>query len=716
MRFASWNSVSNSTIMSKHPFLQLSGNPDWKSLKPNHIRGDITEALEAAEKNLQKIRDLQPEETTFANTVKALEGAPHELSFAWGLVTHLDSVCNSPELREVHNEMLPAVSAFFAKISLDPKLWNSLQAFSKKEEANSLNSIDKRLLDETMRDFQEAGADLQDDKRSRLEAISQELAKLTQKFSEQVLDATNEWKIVVKDEDKLKGLPESAKEAARQTAIEKLGEDEGKDAWVFTLHTPSMLPVLQYLEDDDIRKEVWTASDCLCVNAPFSNEPLIRQIIKLRHEKAEILGKDNFADAVLSRRMAQNGEKADNFVTELREKTDPFFIQENKELEEFKAEKTGNPSEALEPWEVGFWSEKLKKERYDFDNEDLRPYFPIQSVLEGMFELATKVFGLIIREKPTIFECKAVENGIENHTTPESVWHEEVRFYDLIDSSSNQHLGSFYADWHPRNSKRAGAWMNYLMTGEPNEDGNREPHLGLICGNLTSPTPNKPALLTHYEVETIFHEFGHLLHHLCGNVPHRSLNGVNVAWDFVELPSQIMENWCWERESLDLFARHYETGENIPEDLFKKMLRARNFMAGNTMMRQLAFAKLDLFIHRELAQQEFDSLESILQKTLEKYLPKRKTTPRTIALRFSHLFSSPVGYAAAYYSYKWAEVLDADAFTRFHKEGIMNAKTGIEFREKILSKGNSAPPDQLYRNFMGRDPKVEPLLIRSGLN
>ena len=701
--------------MSSHPFLSLIENPAWENLTPEHIREDITLALEKSEANLQQIRDLKQEEINFHNTVKALENASYELYYAWGLVTHLDSVCNSDELREVHNEMLPAVSAFGAKITLDAKLWKALQLFEEKNESSSLSPIDQRLLEETLLDFKEAGADLPEEKRNRLEEISKELAQITQKFSEQVLDATNEWKIVVRDEGRLKGLPETARETARQTAIEKLGEEEGNDAWVFTLHAPSMLPVLQYLEDDEIRKEVWSASDNLCVKAPYANEPLIRQIIKLRQEKAEILGKDNFADAVLARRMAKNGAKADNFVSELREKTVPFFQQENKELEEFKAEKTGTPVDGLQPWEVGFWSEKLKKERYDFDDEDLRPYFPIQSVLKGMFDLATQIFGLTIKEIPTHYKGKTIDNGLSTGGTPQSVWHEEVRFYDLIDSHSGKHLGSFYADWHPRSSKRAGAWMNYFKTGEPTDNGDREPHLGLICGNLTAPTPTKPALLTHYEVETVFHEFGHLLHHLCGNVPHRSLNGVNVPWDFVELPSQIMENWCWERESLDLFARHHETNEPIPEDLFQKMLRARNFMAGNTMMRQLAFAKLDLHIHRDLARQEFDSLESSLQETLKGYLPKRKTTPRTIALRFSHLFSSPVGYAAAYYSYKWAEVLDADAFTRFKKEGIMNKETGIDFREKILSKGNSVPPDQLYRDFMGRDPEVDPLLVRSGL-
>ena len=699
--------------MNEHPFLDTSNIPDWEKLTPDHIRDDISKALENAESALEGIRQLNPTDITFANTVKALEEASHELYYAWGLVTHLDAVCNSEALREAHNEMLPQVSSFGAKITLDPKLWQALQTFAESEEATKLNPIDRRLLDETILDFREAGADLDDEKRKRLEEVSQELAQVTQKFSEQVLDATNDWQLVVREETKLKGLPSTAKEAARLTALEKLGEEEGKDAWVFTLHMPSMLPVLQYLDDEEIRQKVWAASDRLCVDEPYANEPLIRQILALRQEKAEILGKDDFADVVLSRRMARDGAKADEFVTELGQKSTRFFEEENKELEEFKSQMTGEAVDLLQPWEVGYWSEKLKKERYAFDDEDLRPYFPIQSVLEGMFELVSKVFGLRIEERPTQFGEKILRE--KTGVLPRSVWHEEVRFYDLFDNQNDRLLGSFYADWHPRSSKRAGAWMNFLKTGEPDENNDREPHLGLICGNLTAATESKPALLTHYEVETVFHEFGHLLHHLCGEVPHRSLNGVNVAWDFVELPSQIMENWCWERESLDLFARHHETGDTIPEELFDKMLRARNFMAGNTMMRQLAFAKLDLHIHRKLAKEEFDDLESNLQATLENYLPKRKSTPRTIALRFSHLFSSPVGYAAAYYSYKWAEVLDADAFTRFKKEGIMNGETGRAFRESILSKGNSEPPEKLFRDFMGRNPEMEPLLVRSGL-
>ena len=701
--------------MNTHPFLDNTEHPSWSALQPQCVRSDITLALEQSEKNLQAIRDLNPADVTFFNTVKALEQATVELDEAWGLVAHLDSVCNSDELRNAYNDILPAVSEFEAKISLDGQLWNSIKAFAESEQAKDLSPIDQRLLGETIKDFSEAGADLPEEKRKRIEALSSELAKITQKFSENVLDATNAWQMVVKEETKLKGLPTSALDAAKQNAIEKLGEKEGKDAWLFTLHAPSMLPVLQYLDDEELRGEIWAASDRLGTEEPNNNSSLIKEILSLRQEKAELLGKKDFADTVLSRRMAKEGRVADEFISELKEKTLPFFSQENKELEEFKAEKVNQSIDLLQPWEVGYWAEKLKKERYSFDDEDLRPYFPIQSVLHGMFNLVTKIFGLEIVERSTQFEQEIYAHGHEG-SNPVEVWHKEVRFYDLFDQESKSLLGSFYADWHPRSSKRGGAWMNFLKTAEPTQEGNRSPHLGLICGNLTAPTPGKPALLTHYEVETIFHEFGHLLHHLCGEVPHRSLNGVNVAWDFVELPSQIMENWCWERIGLDLFAKHHETGECIPDDLFQKMLRARNFMAGNAMMRQLAFSKLDLFLHRTLALQDFQDLEKEIQSALGEYFPKRKSPARTIAHRFSHLFSSPVGYAAAYYSYKWAEVLDADAFTRFQKEGVMNPEIGRKFREDILSKGNSLPPDQLYRNFMDRDPQVEALLQRSGLS
>ena len=700
--------------MNSQPFLKISDHPKWSALKPQCIKNDITVALEKADENLQIIRDIDPAMVTFKNSIKALEQSTQILNKAWGLVGHLESVCNSEELRDAHNEVLPAVSEFGAKIPLDPKLWLTIKAFAESDESKNLIPIDQRLYEETLKDFEEAGANLPQDKKDRLEEISGELAKVTQKFSENVLDATNSWQMIVQEEEKLKGLPSSVKASAKQAAIEKLGKEKGSESWIFTLHAPSMLPVLQYLDDEDLRKEIWTASDRLGTQEPHDNGKIIKEILTLRQEKAELLGKADFADATLSRRMAKNGNAADLFISDLQKQTLPFFEKENTELESFKAEKTRREVDLLHPWEVGYWSEKLKKERYDFNDEDLRPYFPIQSVLHGMFNLVTQIFGLKIVERSTKFDGKVFTNGQSGNNSVE-VWHEQVRFYDLFDQESNRLLGSFYADWHPRSSKRGGAWMNYLKTAEPEGDKPRGPHLGLICGNLSAPTNYQPALLTHYEVETIFHEFGHLLHHLCGDVSHQSLNGVNVAWDFVELPSQIMENWCWERESLDLFARHHETGDSIPDELFQKMLRARNFMAGNVMMRQLAFSKVDLFLHRTLATKSYDNLENEIQSNLTDYFAKRKSPARTIVHRFSHLFSSPVGYASAYYSYKWAEVLDADAFTRFKKEGVMNGQTGREFREKILSQGNAIPPDELFRSFMGRAPSTNALLERSGL-
>ncbi|MDQ8182789.1 M3 family metallopeptidase [Pelagicoccus sp. SDUM812005] len=683
---------------STHPFHSPAKLVDWSTLTPDHIAADIEAALAEAQAEIDAICAVAPEDATFENTFLALEAAGETLCRAWGRVDHLTSVKDSEALREAHRAMLPKVTEYSSRIPLNAKLWAALKSFAQKPEAAALEGVQKRFFEETLEDFKQAGADLPEEKKKRLEALNQELAEKTKSFSDNVLDSTNAYELLIDDESRLAGLPDSAKAAARQSAKSKGHGTDEKPVWRFTLQAPSCMPVLKYADDAELRKTIYQESTSIGFKDKWDNSDLIRDILKLRQEKAQLLGKKNFADQVLQRRMAKSGDDALAFTDDLYRKCKDAFDAEFDELEEFVAEQTGQPKDRLEPWDVSYWSEKLRLSKYNFDDEALRPYFPIDGVLNGMFRIAERIFGL----------------RIQDHEGPENSWHPDVKLYDLYDEGGEL-LGYFYADWHPREEKRGGAWMNYLDTGAPQPDGGRTPHVGLITGNMTEPVDGKPALLLHYEVETVFHEFGHLLHHLLGKVDIKSLNGVNVAWDFVELPSQIMENWCWNRESLNEFARHYETGEPIPQDLFDKMVAARNFQSASFMMRQLSLGKMDLEMHVHPERYLEGDLDATIREALAGYLANLKTTPKSMARRFGHLFSSPVGYAAGYYSYKWAEVLDADAFTRFEKEGIFNEETGRSFRECILSKGNSEDPAKLFKDFMGRDPDPQALLVRCGL-
>lgn len=680
--------------MASNPFLNPDFHIRWSQLTPDQVAPGIEKAIADAQAAIDRIAATDLAAVTYENTFLALEHATEQLNVAWGKVSHLQSVADEPALREAYNTMLPKVAAFQASVPLNAELWRRLKAFAQSPAAASVSGIHRRFLDETVKDFKQAGADLPVDKRARLETLQSDLAQLTQKYSENVLDATNAWQLIVTDENRLAGLPAHAKAAARRSA-----ESKGAAGWRFTLHMPSLEPFMTYLEDDALRAEMWQASAAVGARAPHDNTPLISRILALRAEKAALLGYAHFADSVLERRMAKSGAEAVAFIADLERRALPAFQRETRELEEFRAQQTGNAVGRLAPWELGYWAEKLRRARYDFDEELLRPYFPMDRVVAGLFELVRRIFGL-----------KVVARGAGEVET----WHHEVTFYDVSDARG-RHVGSFYADWHPREAKRGGAWMNFLITGGP-KAGRREPHLGLICGNMTPPADGKPALLTHREVTTVFHEFGHLLHHLLGEVEIKSLNGVNVAWDFVELPSQIMENWAWERESLDLFARHHETGVPIPGELYDKMIAARNFRSASAMMRQIAFAKMDLLLHIKTA--EFATLpdvEPAARAAIAACLIPTQPPAPTIVKRFTHIFADPVGYAAGYYSYKWAEVLDADAFTRFKREGIFNPAVGNQFVEQVLSRGNSADPAELYRAFMGRDPDLNALLQRSGL-
>jgi oligopeptidase A len=441
---------------------------------------------------------------------------------------------------------------------------------------------------------------------------------------------------------------------------------------------------------------MWRAYNTRAISGEYDNREILTRILELRRAKAKLLGYRDFADLVLEERMAKNAERALQFVQELHERTKKQFEIENADLDLFRKQLLSDNAPPMEPWDVGYYAEKQRQKLYDFDEEALRPYFELEAVVAGMFELVSRLYGVTVQE---------------NRDMPG--WDPAVKAYSIVDNDGVT-VGSFYTDWFPRENKRGGAWMDALLTGGPEADGFR-PHLGLMCGNMTPPVAGRPALLTHREVETVFHEFGHLLHHCLSRVEIRSLAGTNVAWDFVELPSQIMENWCWERESLDLFAHHYETGEPLPQDLFAKMKRAKTFRAANAQMRQISFATTDLALHTQYSPDRDGDVVSYARRLMQRFVPVQLPDDYGMIAGFTHLFASPVAYAAGYYSYKWAEVLDADAFSRFHQGGIFSREVGMQFRERILAKGDSEDPAELYKSFMGRDPDMSALLRRAGL-
>jgi len=669
--------------MSDNPLLRVSFVIPFDRILDSHVEPGIRELIRKSQEQIDAIA-ADDSLRTFENTMLALEKATENLDYAMAVVRHLESVNTSPELRAAWNTVEPEASEFYSRIPLNEDLWNKLKEYAETSEAKLLRGAKLRFLTKTLDSFRRHGADLDAEGKKRLAEIDVELTKLTTKFSENVLDSTNAWDLVITDESKLAGLPPSALDAARQNAKAK-----GVEGWRFTLQAPSYIPVMTYLDDRAIREEIWRAFALRATAGERDNRPLILRILELRREKSRLLGFADFADFILHDRMAHKGERAMAFVEDLRNKTEKFFALENSALEAFAGRK-------LETWDVSYWAEKQRRALYDFDEEQLRPYFPAERVVEGMFEIVERLYGIHV---------KKVEKA--------PVWHPDVRYYEVRDEDEVL-LGAFYADWYPRETKRDGAWMEGFITGV-DRPGAFEPHSGCVCGNLTPPVGEKPALLTHREVETIFHEFGHLLHHVLSRVEVRSLAGTAVAWDFVELPSQIMENWCWERQALDLFARHYQTGDAIPEELFQKMVRARTYRAANAQMRQLGFGFVDLKLHREYEPARDGDVMEYARNILQQFTPAPLPKDYAMIAGFTHLFASPVAYAAGYYSYKWAEVLDADAFTRFRDEGIFSPEVGGAFRENILARGDSEDPAELYRRFMGRDPDPEALLVRSGL-
>ncbi len=666
-----------------NPLMRLPFEIPFDAVETAHIVPAVRELISESQKKIDEIANLGSGTAislTYAAVVEALEESTIDLENAMGLVRHLEAVNNSPELRAAIETIEPELSAFLAAIPLNAGLWQALE----KVESAGLPAIARRSLEKQIEAFERHGARLEAAAKERLLAIEVELQGLCTKFSQNVLDATNAFELIVEEEERLAGLPAHAKAGARAAA-----EAKGKAGYRFTLHAPSMQPALTYLDDGEIRRQLWEAYNQRAASGEFDNRALMRQILTLRREKAHLLGFFNFADYVLADRMAVRGEVAREFLAELEKATRDKFLDEHRELEEFARKK-------LEPWDVAYYAEKMRLARYDLDEEALRPYFEVDRTVQGMLRLFEGLLGIEVKE-----------------VAGAKVYDPAVKYYEIY--SEGRLLGAFFADWFPRETKRGGAWMQGLRTGGPKPDGSFEPHLGVICGNLTPPAVGQPALLTHREVETIFHEFGHLLHHCLSEVPVRGLSGTSVPWDFVELPSQIMENWCWERESLDFFARHHQTGEPIPDDLLERMRKARTFRAASGQMRQLGFGTVDLALHIEFEPNLERDLVEWANAVLQRFTPLPLPKDYAMILGFTHLFAAPVAYAAGYYSYKWAEVLDADAFSRFQLEGVLNAETGREYRQKILSQGNSQEVRVLFRNFMGRDPNQNALLQRIGL-
>ncbi len=668
----------------ENPLLSLSRPLPFSAIRPSDVVPGLRTLIAKADARLNQI---DASRATFAETLGLLESATEELELARTVVAHLESVATSAELREAYNTILPEVSAFWSSIPLRDNVWQALLAFSKTDEARALGATERRLLDKTLAEFRRHGATLDAPGKERLAAIDRELGIVSNKFAQNVLDATNAFELIVEDERQLRGLPASAVAAAKADA-----EAKGKPGYRFNLKAPAVVAVLTYADDPALRENIWRAHNSRAVSGAHDNRALIADILRLRREKANLLGFKDFADLVTEDRMAKTGAAARAFVDELTSKTRAAFERENRELAEFRARLEGAAAPPLRPWDVAYYAEKLRRERYDLDEEQLREYFPAAGVLRGAFEVAERLFGVRVEPNPAL-----------------PVWDPSVTAYTLRDSNGAE-LGVFYVDLYPRDNKQGGAWMNGLWPGVP-----PAPHVAAFCANVSPPVGDKPSLLTHRDVETLFHEFGHLLHHCLSRVSVRSLACTNVAQDFVELPSQIMENWCSEREALNLFARHYATGETIPAALLERLRAARTFRAANAQMRQLGFAAVDLALHTEYDPARDGDVMRYARDVLNRYAAVELPPDYGMLAGFSHLFAHPVGYAAGYYSYKWAEVLDADAFSRFRSEGVLSAAVGAEFRDKILALGDSRDPMELFKSFMGREPRPEALLERQGL-
>lgn len=675
-----------------NPLLQNSALPLFSQIKPEHVEPAIdqllAEARTAVEQHLQATTDY-----TWENLVEPIEDAEDRLSKAWSPVSHMNSVVNSDALREAYNACLPKLSEYSTEMGQNEKLFTAYQAIADSEAYTALDTAQQKIIQNALRDFRLSGIDLNAEKKQRYKEISQALSQLASKYEENLMDATNAWTKLIRDVDDLAGLPESALTGARQTA-----ESHNEEGWMITLQFPSYIAVMTYADNRELRREHYEAfatraSDQGPHAGLYDNSEIMEKTLALRHEKALLLGFNNYAELSLAKKMAEKSEDVVDFLEDLADRSWRQARKDLVELRQFTRQQYGIGD--LHPWDISYYSEKMRQHYYQLSQEEVKAYFPITRVLPGLFAVVEKLFGLNISEI----------TGFDS-------WHPDIRFFEIHDQHG-QLRGQFYTDLYARPKKRGGAWMDDCVSRKKTGDRIQTPVAYLTC-NFTPPAGNDPALLTHDEVTTLFHEFGHGLHHMLTQIDHLGVSGINgVEWDAVELPSQFMENWCWEKEALDLISGHYQTGEPLPEELFNKMLAARNFQSGMMMVRQLEFSLFDFRIHQDYDPKKGGRIYQTLEQVRDMVAVIKPPKFNRFAHGFSHIFAG--GYAAGYYSYKWAEVLSSDAFSLFEEKGIFDQETGRSFLTNILEKGGSENAMDLFVRFRGRKPAIDALLRHNGI-
>ncbi|WP_339701723.1 M3 family metallopeptidase [uncultured Marixanthomonas sp.] len=669
-----------------NPLLQPFNTAPFSKIENEHFLPAIKQLIKDTKDEINTITE-NTDEPTFKNSVEALERTGEQLNRVTGIFFNLNSAETNEEIQKIAQEVSPLLSDFKNDLLLNEALFKRVKSVYDRKDSMTLSAEESMLLEKQYKGFARNGANLSEDKKEKLRKVDQDLSKLSLTFGEHVLAETNKYELHITDEDKLSGLPEGAKEEAADTAKEK-----GKDGWMFTLAYPSYIPFMTYADNRELRKELSLAFGSKAFHKDeLDNQEIVLQIANLRYQRAQLLGYDSHAHFVLEERMAETPEKVNSFLDELLQKAKPAAQKEFAELETFVKELDG--IDQLQKWDGAYYAEKLKQKRFNLNDEKLKPYFELKNVINGVFTVAKKLYGLSFEEV----------NNIDKY-------HPEVKTYRVTDADDAL-VAIFYADFHPRAGKRNGAWMTIYKQQEIKNGNNERPHISIVC-NFTKPTASKPSLLTFNEVTTLFHEFGHALHGMLANTTYASLSGANVYWDFVELPSQILENWCYEKETLELFATHYKTGEVIPMEYVKKIKESAAFHEGMKTLRQLSFGMLDMAWHGGNPT-EIKDVKAHEKEAFGETVLYPDVASNCMSTSFSHIFQG--GYSAGYYSYKWAEVLDADAFAYFKEEGIFNKTVADKFKNFVLSQGGTEDPMELYIKFRGKKPNPDALLKRAGL-